>query len=83
MRRSTRVHPLRPNDRQNQLDSYPEKSTYCVKYFMFFMNVLFWVLSCLILAIAVYAMLEKQEIYGQISRLATDPAASAFIWCPI
>jgi len=75
MRRSTRVHPLRPNDRQNQLDSYPEKSTYCVKYFMFFMNVLFWVLSCLILAIAVYAMLEKQEIYGQISRLATDPAA--------
>ena len=75
MRRSTRVHPLRPNDRQNQLDSYPEKSTYCVKYFMFFMNVLFWVISCLILAIAVYAMLEKQDIYGQISRLATDPAA--------
>lgn len=75
MRRSTRVHPLRPNDRQNQLDSYPEKSTYCVKYFMFFMNVLFWILSCLTLAIAVYAMLEKQEIYGQVSRLATDPAA--------
>ena len=76
MRRSTRVHPLRPNDRsQNRLDSYPEKSTYCVKYIMFFMNVVFWIVSCLILAIAVYAMVEKQEIYGQISRLATDPAA--------
>ena len=73
MRRSTRVHPLRPqNDRQ---ESYPEKSTYCVKYFMFSMNILFWFTSCLILAIAVYAMIEKQEIYGQISRLTTDPAA--------
>lgn len=73
MRRSTRVHPLRPQD--NRLNSYPEKSTYCVKYFMFFMNVVFWFVSCLILAIAAYAMVEKQEIYGQISRLTTDPAA--------
>lgn len=73
MRRSTRVHPLRSQD--NRHESYPEKSTYCVKYFMFFMNVLFWFVSCLILAIGVYAMLEKQEIYGQISRLTTDPAA--------
>ena len=73
MRRSTRVHPLRSQD--NRLNSYPEKSTYCVKYFMFFMNVVFWIVSCLILAIAVYAMLEKQAIYGQISRLTTDPAA--------
>lgn len=71
MRRSTRVHPLRPN---NELTSYPEKSTYYVKYFIFFMNVLFWLVSCLILAIASYAMVEKQEIYGQISRLTTDPA---------
>ena len=75
MRRSTKVHPLRPNNRHGELSSYPEKSTYCVKYFMFFMNILFWFLSCLILAIAVYAMVEKQEIYGKISRLATDPAA--------
>lgn len=71
MRRSTRVHPLRPN---NQVSSYPEKSTYCVKYFIFSMNILFWFVSCLILAIATYAMLEKQEIYGQLSRLTTDPA---------
>lgn len=73
MRRSTRVHPLQSQD--NRQESYPEKSTYCVKYFMFSMNVLFWFASCLILAIAVYAMIEKQEIYGQISRLTTDPAA--------
>ena len=59
----------------NRQESYPEKSTYCVKYLMFSMNILFWFLSCLILAIAVYAMIEKQEIYGQISRLTTDPAA--------
>ena len=71
MPRSTRVHPLRMH---NELSSYPEKSTYCVKYFIFFMNILFWIVSCLILAIASYAMLEKQEIYGQISRLTTDPA---------
>lgn len=38
------------------------------------MNVLFWSLSCLILAIASYAMVEKQEIYDQISDLSTDPA---------
>ena len=73
MRRSTRVHPLRSQN--NRKETYPEKSTYCVKYFMFFMNVVFWLVGCLILAIAVYAMLEKQEIYGQISRLTTDPAA--------
>lgn len=73
MRRSTRVHPMRSHD--NRQESYPEKSTYCVKYLMFSMNILFWFLSCLILAIAVYAMIEKQEIYGQISRLTTDPAA--------
>ena len=75
MRRSTRVHPMRSHDDDNRQESYPEKSTYCVKYFMFTMNILFWFASCLILAIAVYAMIEKQEIYGQISRLTTDPAA--------
>ena len=73
MRRSTKVHPLRPSD--SQLDSYPEKSTYCVKYSIFFMNVIFWFVSCLILAIASYAMVEKQEIYGKLSRMTTDPAA--------
>ena len=75
MRRSTRVHPLRPNGEDIVLNSYPNKSTYCVKYSMFFMNVLFWLTSCLLLAIATYAMLEKQEIYRKINRLATDPAA--------
>ena len=79
MRRSTRVHPIRGD---NELSSYPEKSTYCVKYFIFFMNILFWIVSCLILAIASYAMLEKQEIYGQISHLTTDPAVFVNVYWP-
>ena len=38
------------------------------------MNVLFWIVSCLIIAIATYAILNKQELYGKITQLTTDPA---------
>lgn len=72
MPRRTRVRPFDPNQARN--DSYPEKTTYCVKYTMFFMNVLFWIVSCLILAIGIYAMNMKKELYGKISGLTTDPA---------
>ena len=75
MPRKTRVHPFRVERRsRRRSDSYPEKSTYCVKYTMFFMNVMFWFISCLIILIGAYAMVAKQELYGKISSLTTDPA---------
>ncbi|EDO35297.1 predicted protein [Nematostella vectensis] len=54
--------------------SYPTKTTFCVKYTMFFVNVLFWLISCIILAISSFAMVNKKELYGKINNLATDPA---------
>lgn len=41
---------------------------------MFFMNVMFWFVSCLIIAVATYAIINKQELYGKITQLSTDPA---------
>jgi hypothetical protein len=41
---------------------------------MFFMNVLFWFIGCLIIAVATYAILNKQQLYGKITQLTTDPA---------
>ena len=38
------------------------------------MNVLFWFSSCVLLAIGIYAIINKQNLYGKISNLTTDPA---------
>ena len=71
--RKTRVRPFEPaQERRN--DSYPSKSTCCVKYILFFMNVFFWFTSCVVLAIGIFAMINKQKLYGKISNLTTDPA---------
>lgn len=45
-----------------------------IKYILFFVNMLFWFLSVIILAIGIYVMVEKREFYGKLTDLYYDPA---------
>lgn len=74
MPRHTRVQPFRPQEERPQEPSYPSKSTFYIKYMLFFLNILFWIVSCSLIAIATYAILNKQELYGKITQLTADPA---------
>jgi len=45
-----------------------------IKYIIFFVNVLFWFFSILVLGIGVYVMVEKRDVYSKITDLYYDPA---------
>ena len=76
--RTTRVQPFVQDDEEQERLDYPNKSTCCVKFLMFFLNITFWFASVLLITIAVHAMQTKGDLYAQlsseVSRYATDPA---------
>ena len=45
-----------------------------IKYILFFVNVLFWFFSILILGIGVYVMVEQRDVYSKLTDLYYDPA---------
>lgn len=45
-----------------------------IKYILFFVNVLFWFFSVLILGIGVYVMVEQRDVYSKLTDLYYDPA---------
>lgn len=45
-----------------------------IKYVIFFVNVLFWFLSILVLGIGIYVMVEKRDVYSKLTDLYYDPA---------
>ena len=51
-----------------------EEPNICVKYTLYFMNVLFWIAGVIILGIGIYVMVEKREVYNELSHLTLDPA---------
>ena len=55
--------------------SSPEDPSKCIKFSLFFLNVLFWLVAILILGVGVYMMVEKRDAYGNyLSHLELDPA---------
>jgi len=59
------VSPMRPS---------VEEPSKAVKYIIFFINVLFWFLSVLILGVGIFVMVEKREVYSKLTDLYYDPA---------
>lgn len=51
-----------------------EAPSKAVKYIIFFINVLFWFLSILILGIGIFVMVEKRDVYSKLTDLYYDPA---------
>ena len=60
--------------RVSPLQSEPEEPSKAVKYIIFFINVLFWFLSILILGIGIFVMVEKRDVYSKLTDLYYDPA---------
>lgn len=54
--------------------SSPEDPSKCIKFSLFFLNVLFWLAAILILGVGVYVMVEKKDAYQNLSDLSFDPA---------
>lgn len=54
--------------------SSPEDPSTCIKFSLFFLNVLFWLAAILILGVGVYMMVEKKDAYQNLSDLSFDPA---------
>ena len=55
--------------------SSPEDPSKCIKFSLFFLNVLFWLAAILVLCVGVYMMVEKKDAYqNYLSRLEFDPA---------
>ena len=53
----------------------PEDPSICIKFSLFFLNVLFWLAAILILSVGVYMMVEKRDAYeNYLSFLELDPA---------
>lgn len=51
-----------------------EEPSKAVKYIIFFINILFWFLSVLILGVGIFVMVEKREVYSKLTDLYYDPA---------
>ena len=51
-----------------------EDPSICIKFSLFFLNVLFWLAAILILGVGVYMMVEKKDAYQNLSDLSFDPA---------
>lgn len=60
-----RVNPESPN---------AEEPSRAVKYIIFFINNVFWFLSIIILGVGIFVMLEKRDVYSQLTDLYYDPA---------
>ena len=45
-----------------------------IKYILFFVNVLFWFISILILGVGIFVMVEKRDVYSKLTDLYYDPA---------
>lgn len=60
---------VRPSGTSNE-----DEPSKVIKYIIFFVNVLFWFFSILILGIGVYVMVENRDVYSQLSDLYYDPA---------
>lgn len=54
--------------------SSPDDPSKCIKFSLFFLNVLFWLVAILILGVGVYMMVEKKDAYQNLSDLSFDPA---------
>ena len=54
--------------------SSPEDPSKCVKFSLFFLNVIFWLAAVLILGVGVYMMVEKRDAYQSLSDFSFDPA---------
>lgn len=54
--------------------SSPEDPSKCIKFSLFFLNVLFWLAAILILGVGVYMMVDKDVDYQSLSDLSFDPA---------
>ena len=55
--------------------SSTEDPSKCIKFSLFFLNVLFWLAAILILGVGVYVMVEKRDAYeNYLSHLELDPA---------
>lgn len=54
--------------------SSAEDPSKCIKFSLFFLNVLFWLAAILILGVGVYIMVEKKDAYQNLSDLKFDPA---------
>lgn len=61
----TQVHPQ---------DSRQEDPSRILKYIIFFVNVLFWFLSIIVLGIGIFVMVEKRDVYSKLTDLYYDPA---------
>lgn len=64
--RSSRVSPTGSPE-----EDEPSK---VIKYIIFFVNVLFWFFSILVLGIGIFVMVEKREVYSKLTDLYYDPA---------
>lgn len=62
---------INPQGSSGEVDKGPSK---IIKYILFFVNVLFWFLSVIVLGIGVYVMVEKRDLYSRLSDLYYDPA---------
>lgn len=62
------------NRRVSPVSSEPEGPSKVVKYIIFFINVLFWFLSILILGVGIFVMVEKRDVYSKLTDLYYDPA---------
>ncbi|EDO38288.1 predicted protein [Nematostella vectensis] len=51
----------------------------CVKYLLFFFNVFFWLVGCLLVSVGLYARFEKTAYQEFFSDILTDPAFALII----
>ena len=65
--RSSRVGPMARRTEE-------EGPSKVIKYILFFVNVLFWFFSILVLGIGVYVMVEQRELYSKLTDLYYQPA---------
>lgn len=65
---------LRPSQRRVRRLPPPDEPSRCIKYTLFFINVLFWLIGVLILMIAIYLIVELKDVINSFSDIWTQPA---------
>lgn len=72
---SRSIHRINPSHhRRSRRIQPPENPSKCVKYILFFLNVVFWLVGALILCIGAYLMTELRDIINGFKDLWFQPA---------
>lgn len=65
---------IRPSQKRVRRLPPPEEPSHCIKYHLFAINILFWLMAAVVLMIGIYLIVELKDVINSFSDVWTQPA---------